>query len=105
VAGALLAASVLGTVTDPLTSLVLGTAVGAPSALIPHALKSAARVASTTTTAGLANPILSFIEDIVAIATFALAVLVPLLVVAILGLSLWIAARWLRHRRATSAAA
>jgi uncharacterized membrane protein len=105
VAGALLAASVLGTVTDPLTSLVLGTAVGAPSALIPHALKSAARVASTTPTAGLANPILSFIEDIVAIATFALAVLVPLLVVAILGLSLWIAARWLRHRRATSAAA
>jgi hypothetical protein len=105
VAGALLAASVLGTVTDPLTSLVLGTAVGAPSALVPHALKSAARVASTTATAGLANPIVSFIEDIVAMATFALAVLVPLLVVAILGLSLWIAARWLRRRRATSVAA
>jgi len=104
-AGALLAASVLGTVTDPLTSLVLGTAVGAPTALVPHALKSAARIASTTATAGLANPIVSFIEDIVAVATFALAVLVPLLVVAVLGVSLWIAARWLQRRRATSAAA
>jgi hypothetical protein len=103
--GALLAASVIGTVTDPLTSLVLGTAVGAPSALIPHALKSAVRAASTATTGGLANPVLSFVEDAVSLIVFALAVLVPLLVVAFLGLTLWIAARWLRRRRTTTAVA
>src|SRR5512145_2332191 len=34
IAGAVLAASVLGTVADPLTSTVLGIAVGAPSALV-----------------------------------------------------------------------
>lgn len=102
-AGALLAASVLGTVTDPLTSVVLGTAVGAPSALVPHAVKAAMRAASTTVTGGLANPVLSFVEDAISLLVFILAVLVPLVVVALLGLVLFLASRWLR-RRATVAA-
>ncbi len=104
-AGALLASSVLGTVSDPLTSIVLGTAVGAPTALVPHAAKSALRAASTATTGGLANPLLSFVEDAIALVTFALAVLVPLAVVALLGLTLYVASRWLRRRHATTAAA
>jgi len=104
-AGALLAASVLGTVTDPLTSVVLGTAVGAPSALVPHAAKSALRAASTAATGGLANPVLSLIEDAIALLTFILAVLVPLLVVGLLGLTLYLASRWLRRRRATAVVA
>ena len=104
-AGALLAASVLGTVSDPLTSIVLGTAVGAPSALVPHAAKSALRAASTATTGGLANPLLSLVEDAVSIALFVLAVLVPVLVVALLGLTLYLASRWLRRRHAPAAAA
>ncbi len=103
-AGALLAASILGTVSDPLTSIVLGTAVGAPSALVPHAAKSALRAASTATTGGLANPLLSFIEDGISIALFVLAVLVPVLVVALLGLTLYLASRWLRRRRSPAAA-
>jgi hypothetical protein len=103
-AGALLAASVLGTVTDPLTSVVLGTAVGAPSALVPHAAKAAMRAASTTVTGGLANPALSFVEDAISLLVFILAVLVPLVVVALLGLVLFLASRWLRRRRATVAA-
>jgi hypothetical protein len=103
-AGALLAASVLGTVTDPLTSVVLGTAVGAPSALVPHAAKAALRTASTTVTGGLANPALSFVEDAISLLVFILAVLVPLVVVALLSLVLFFASRWLRRRRATVAA-
>jgi len=103
--GALLAASVLGTVSDPLTALVLGTAVGAPSALVPHAVKSAVRAASTTATAGIANPLLSLLEDALAIVTFVAAVLVPLLVIVALGLTLFLAARWLRRRRAAVPAA
>jgi hypothetical protein len=79
--GALLAASVLGFVPDPLTALVLGVAVGAPAALVPHAAKSALRAASTVLTGGLANPLLSVLEDVITIALFALAILVPLLVV------------------------
>jgi uncharacterized membrane protein len=99
-AGALLAASVLGTVSDPLTALVLGTAVGAPSALVPHAAKTALRTVSTTLTGGLANPILSFLEDAISLITFVLAVLVPVLVVALLGLTTYFLVRLFRRRKA-----
>ena len=97
-AGALLAASVLGTVSDPLTALVLGTAVGAPAALVPHVAKSALRMVSTTLTGGLANPLLSLLEDVIAILTFVLAILVPVLVVLLLAVTLFIALRLLRRR-------
>ncbi len=97
-AGALLAASVLGTVSDPLTALVLGTAVGAPAALVPHVAKSALRMVSTTLTGGLANPFLSLLEDAIAILTFVLAILVPVLVVLLLAVTLFIALRLLRRR-------
>jgi uncharacterized membrane protein len=103
--GALLAASVLGTVSDPLTAMVLGTAVGAPSALVPHAAKSALRAASTAATGGLANPLLSLLEDAISIITFVAAILVPVLVVCALGLTLVLASRWLRRRRISAPAA
>jgi hypothetical protein len=103
-AGAVLAASVLGTVADPLTSAVLGIAVGAPSALVPHVAKSALRAASTTATAGLANPALSFVEDAVSVVLLILAVLIPLVVVALAALTLFLATRWLRRRRSLAAA-
>lgn len=80
-AGSLLAASVLWPVKDPLAALALGAAVGAPTALVPHALKSMARAASTTFTAGFANPVISVVEDGLAVFLFVVAVLVPLLVV------------------------
>jgi hypothetical protein len=79
-AGAVLAASVFGRITDPLQSIALGIAFGAPSALVPHAGKAALRAVSTTLTAGLANPVLSFLEDLATLVLFALAVLVPILV-------------------------
>jgi hypothetical protein len=104
-AGALLAASVFGTVTDPLTSAVLGIVVGAPSALVPHVAKSTLRAASTTLTGGLANPALSFVEDAIAVALLILAVLIPLAVVALALLTLYLSARWLRRRRALPAGA
>jgi hypothetical protein len=104
-AGAVLAASVLGTVADPLTSAVLGIAVGAPSALVPHVAKSALRAASTTATGGLANPALSFVEDALSVVLLILAVLVPLMVVALVALALFLTSRWLRRRRLPVAAA
>jgi len=82
IAGAVLASSVLGGVADPLTAIVLGVAVGAPTALLPHAAKSLARAASTTFTAGLATPVLSVPADVLAVLLFVLAVLVPLAVAA-----------------------
>ncbi|MFI5007502.1 MAG: DUF4126 domain-containing protein [Solirubrobacterales bacterium] len=103
-AGALLAASVLGQVSDPLTALVLGTAVGAPAALLPHAAKTALRVASTTFTGGLANPVISLIEDGATFVLFVLAVLVPLVVVGLLAIALLLITRRLRRVSTVTAA-
>lgn len=89
-AGSLLAASVLWRVPDPLTALALGVAVGAPTALVPHAAKATLRAASTAFTGGLANPVLSLLEDLAALIVFVCTVLVPvamallILVVAVL---------------------
>jgi hypothetical protein len=102
-AGALLAASALWQISDPLTALALGTAVGAPAALVPHAAKSTLRAASTALTAGLANPVLSLLEDVLALALFALAVLVPLAVVLALALLALYAARRRSQRLEASA--
>lgn len=101
VAGAVLAGSVIGTVSDPLTAVTLGIAVGAPTSFVPHAAKSVARAASTTFTGGLANPVLSVVEDALTLALFVLTVLVPLLVA---GLVLALAVMILRRRARLRAA-
>ena len=73
--------------------------MGAPSALVPHAAKTALRTVSTTLTGGLANPVLSFLEDAISLITFVLAILVPVLVVALLGITFYLLLRLLRRRR------
>ena len=92
-AGSLLAASVLSFIHDPHLALVAGIVVGAPTAFLPHAAKSSLRLSSTGLTAGLANPVLSVIEDGISLFLFALAILVPLLaallLVAVTVLLLW----------------
>jgi Domain of unknown function (DUF4126) len=102
-AGSLLAASVLWPVSDPLTALALGVAVGAPVALVPHAAKSMLRAASTTVTAGLANPLLSLAEDALVVFLFVVTVVVPVLMVTLVVGS--VVLFLMRRRRRTAAVA
>ena len=99
--GTLLAAAVMWQVSDPLWALVLGLLIGAPTAAVPHVAKAATRGASTALTAGIANPVLSVIEDLTAALGALLAVLVPILiaivVVVLLGATGWIVWRWRRR--------
>jgi len=104
-AGTLLAASVMWQVSDPLTALALGAAVGAPSALVPHAAKSLLRAGSTALTGGLANPLLSFLEDAAALVLFILAVVVPVLVAASLLLVAFLVVRRFARRTASPVSA
>ena len=101
--GSMLAAAVLSAVSDPSTAIALGIIVGAPTALVPHAARSAARLVSTVTTGGLANPILSVLEDVAAFALFVLAVLVPLVVAGFVLLVTLLVLRRLLSRRARTA--
>jgi hypothetical protein len=100
--GALAAAAVLVQVEDPMIALVIGLLVGAPTALAPHAAKATVRAVSTGTTGGLANPVISFVEDALAIAMAILAFLLPILaglLVLVLAFFTW---RWIRKRRAAA---
>jgi hypothetical protein len=97
-AATLLAASVFGSFADPLTAVALGVAVGAPTALVPHAGKSLLRAASSALTAGVANPVISVLEDLIALALFILAVLLPLLAGGLVLLTAYLIARRFRRR-------
>lgn len=54
-------------------------AAGALNALIVHGSSAAARAASTVTTGGIANPVLSVTEDLIAVAAVALSFVLPVL--------------------------
>lgn len=98
-AGSLLAASVLWRVPDPLTALALGVAVGAPTALVPHAAKSTLRATSTFFTGGLANPLLSLVEDLATVVMFVLTVVLPVgVALAILVVAVLVVRRLSRRR-------
>jgi len=86
IVGALLAVAVL-TELDPLPATIVGIMAGASSAGIVHIVKAKARLLSSALTAGIGNPVLSLIEDAVALIGSILSVIVPFLIVAVLGLT------------------
>ncbi|MEY4544154.1 MAG: hypothetical protein RL685_349 [Pseudomonadota bacterium] len=98
-AGTLAAAAALVHIQDPLIALVVGFIVGAPVALAPHVAKSTLRGVSTGTTAGLANPLLSLLEDGVSLLITVFAFVMPLLTVLLLAMGGWLSWRWLRRRQ------
>lgn len=84
-AGTLLAAAAMWQIEEPAWALGLGLIVGAPVAAAPHVVKTAARGASSTFTFGLVNPVLSVVEDAVALALAAVAFVAPFLVLAVVA--------------------
>ena len=100
IAGMVLAASVLWTVDDPIVALALGLIVGAPASLLPHTAKATTRGILSPLTAGLAAPILSVIEDVIAFGLVALAIVAPFVVAAGFVLFALVTGRFLRKRKA-----
>lgn len=79
VAGAVAAGSVFWAV-DPTAAAIAGVIVGAPAALAFNAAQTGVRVGSTATTGGLGNPLVSLIEDMLAVVTVVIAFLAPILI-------------------------
>ena len=98
VAGAVAAGSVFAGL-DPTTAAIAGIIVGAPTALAFGAAQGGTRAASTATTGGLGNPVLSVIEDVLAFLTVLIAFVIPLLVPVVLVLLLWAVWRLFRKVR------
>ncbi len=63
----------------PEHSVALAIIAGAPLALGVHTAKASARVGSTALTGGIANPVISLLEDVAAVILIVLAFLAPLL--------------------------
>ena len=106
VAGAVAAGSVFWAV-DPAAAAIAGIIVGAPAALAFNAAQTGARVGSTATTGGLGNPVVSLIEDVLAVLTVIVAFLAPVIVpvlLIVLAIVVFRLARRLRDGRATRAA-
>ena len=100
VAGAIAAGSVFWAV-DPTTAAIAGVIVGAPAALAFNAAQTGARMTSTATTGGLGNPLVSLIEDVLAVLTVIIAFLAPILIpvlVVILAVVVFRLARRIRGR-------
>lgn len=66
--------------------VILASVVAGGAALTTHAAKSSLRVASTATTAGAANPVISLVEDVFAIGSAVIAIFLPALVAVVIAL-------------------
>ncbi|HEY8572835.1 DUF4126 domain-containing protein [Phenylobacterium sp.] len=90
-AGALAAAAAFSHA-DPAIAALAGLVIGAPTALAVHSAQATTRVASTASTGGLGNPIISLVEDVAAFASALLALAAPLLVpllLLVVGIVAW----------------
>jgi len=96
--GALVTATVVKDWT-PLYATVLCILVGGSTAGVVHVAKAKLRLLSTIGSAGLANPLLSAVEDLGALALAVAAILLPLALLALLALGVGTAALVIRTRR------
>ena len=96
-AGALLFAASTGAVSgiDPVLAIIAGLFVSGGV----HAAKATFRPAVTATTAGIGNPIVSTVEDVIAFAVSVLSIVLPVVVGVLLVVFLVVYVRW-RMRRA-----
>jgi hypothetical protein len=81
IAGTVVAASVL-TDLSPLQSTVVGLVAGGGAAGVVHLAKAKLRLFSSLTTGGLGNPVLSLAEDVASFVGSALAIVMPVLLLA-----------------------
>jgi hypothetical protein len=85
----------------PRGAVIVATIIAGGVAFGAHATKASVRGASTLTTAGIANPILSLIEDVFAFASAIVALLLPWLVVVVIAcVTIFFVGLYRRVRRA-----
>ncbi len=95
-AATLLAAS-LFTNLDPLMAMTLGLIGGGTIAGAVHAMRGGARILSTGATGGLANPVLSLLDDFLATVGVAFAFLLPVLAAIVVIVLVILGVRMLRR--------
>ena len=102
-AGAILFASSNNIISD--MSPVLALAVGLLAAGGMHTVKATARPVVTATTAGVGNPIVSFVEDVVSAVMTLIAILLPAIAAILVLVAGFFVGRWFWRRRRHAPAA
>jgi hypothetical protein len=74
-------------------------AVGVAIALVVHLTKTAVRPVANATTAGIAAPVLSTVEDATSVGLVFVAILLPILVLVVVVALVWAVAMLIRRRR------
>ncbi|MGW6377656.1 DUF4126 domain-containing protein [Rhodococcus sp. NPDC055112] len=97
---AAIAAGAVFTDLGPTGAVIAGIIVGAPTALAFSAAQTGTRAASTAGTAGLANPVISVVEDVLSFVMVLVAFVLPLLIPVLLAVLLWFAWKGVRRVRA-----
>lgn len=90
IAGTLLSVSVIGVEDSPFLSWGMAFVTGGGAATVSQLTSQTVRGASTVTTAGLANPIISFFEDIISVVVSILSIALPIIVLVFIGIILFI---------------
>ena len=85
---------------DPMVTTVLGLVVGGTLAEGVHLVKSKLRLMSSAFTATLANPVISFAEDVLSLISTVLALLMPVVIFAAAIVGCVFGFRWWTQRRA-----
>ena len=97
-------ASVLaGVNVDPTIAAIAGIMIGTPTSLGLHTLKAGTRVASSVTTLGCANPVISIVEDLISLGLTVLSIFAPIVVPIALAVLIWILWRVMKRVRAVNA--
>lgn len=97
-AGAILASAAIVDM-DPWLSAALGLITGASVTGAVHVAKSGVRVVSTSLTGGLANPVISTVEDVLGIVLTAIAIVAPFLVLGMLAMMVFVTYQIVQRRR------
>lgn len=78
---------------------IVAAVLAGTTAMGAHFGKSGTRMASTATTGGLGNPILSLIEDVIAVVGALLSIFLPFIALALVAMFLLATTWWLLRRR------
>jgi hypothetical protein len=84
---------------SPTTAWALGIAAGAPLALGVHTTKAGTRAASSATTVGVGNPIISAVEDVVAFVLLLFTAIAPFLAALLVVALIFFVLRALRRMK------
>jgi hypothetical protein len=101
------AAALTGANVDPTVAAIGAIIIGTPTSLGFHTLKAGTRFASTATTFGCANPVISLIEDVLSFGLTVLAIFAPIVVpfvLVVLLFVLWRVVKRIRRANAVPAA-